>query len=347
MAVVYFWTPDVAQPAGGIRVTYRLVDACNASGIPAAVMHQRQGFRVRWFDNETPVVASQEVRVANNDVLVLSELDAPMIVPLAPGVTKVILNQAHFWTLTHGPVDYRHPDIAAVMSVSDDGVRYLKYAFPGLKPARLRVAVDSVLFRPSSERRQRVIVYPAQKGLFPRSQVLKMLERRGALAGWEARPLGGLDQAGVAAALGESAILAGFSEFEGFQMLLAEGMASGCAVVGYAAGGGREFLTEDVSWPVEAGEIVDFAWRLEQVMRDWEENRQRVLRRTVRARELVRERYNSQNEHADLMAALTPALQRARVREEPGSHQVFRPATTRGREIKRRLRGAARALLSP
>lgn len=322
-----------------------MVDACNAAGINAAVLHQRPGFRVGWFDNNTRIAWAKHTRVTNRDVLVVSELDAPKLLAMAPSVTKVVINQAHFWTLTHGPVDYRHPDVAAVVSVSDDGVRYLRYAFPGLQPRRLRLGIDSVLFSPGIAERRPRILYAPTKGISVRRQVFKMLEQREALCGWEISAVTGLDQASLAALLRDSAIFASFSEFEGFQMLVTEAMAAGCAVVGYAAGGGREFLTESVAWPVPAGEVVGFAQRLEEVVCSWQEDRACVIGRTARARELVQGKYNADNASSDIVSALEPVLDRAVQQDGLASYALYRPPRSCLREVSGRVRGAARVLL--
>ena len=341
---VYFWSPDVNHPSGGIRAIYRFTDALASSGIDAAVMHQRRGFRASWFQNTTPVVAAEDVAVRGNDVLVLSELDAPSTISAAPGVTKVILNQHQYWTFVQGPVDYLHPDVASVIAVSDDGMRYLTYAFPGLQPHRVRCAVDTDLFRPRVADRERAIVFLAGKGTGPRTQVTRILAQRGLIQDWELRPLSGLPQDKMAEALGRVAILASFSEFEGFQMLLTEGMASGCAVVGYDAGGGREFLTPDVAFPVPASEIVGFAERIEHVTRAWDEDRDSVLAMTARAISWVRDRYTLAHEAADIVAAIEPARLRASVRH-PGDGEYVVAARHWGRDIATRMRRAGSILL--
>jgi glycosyltransferase involved in cell wall biosynthesis len=344
VTTVYFWLPDVGHAAGGVRAVYRLVDACNASGIDAAVMHQRRGFRARWFENATRVVGAVDTPVRGDDILVVSELDAPRLLDLAPGVTKVVLNQHQYWTFVGGPVDYKNPDVASVIAVSEDGIRYLTYAFPGLVPMRLRYAVDTRLFQPGLGERERKLVYLATKGALGRNQVMAMLENRGVLVGWTIQALAGLTQEKLASVLGGSAILASFSESEGFQMLLTEAMASGCAVVGYPAGGGGEYLTESRSWPVKEGDVVAFAARIEELMTAWDSDRASVQAKTDRGREHVARQYTLSNEAADIISALAPALARARGLSSDGSHDVADPRGLKT-EAARRLRSAAKALI--
>lgn len=344
MTTIYFHTPDVNHAAGGLRAVYRIVDACNAVGMSAAVMHQRRGFRATWFESDTRTVAATDTPVHGNDVLVVSELDAPRLLDAAPGVTKVILNQHQYWTFAGGPVDYTHQDVAAVIAVSKDGVRYLECAFPGLKPYRLRYAVDSSIFRPGSLPRQRILAYLGNKGTAPRRQVLSMLHQRQSFLGWTHWSLAGLSQVQMASALAECAILATFSESEGFQMLLTEAMASGTAVVGFDAGGGREYLTEDLSWPVPAGDIVRFVERLEEVATLWDADPKLLEIKTGSAIDLVRERYTLENEAADAVAALTAAYQRATGLPKGQSFDVS-ATPSRSAAYKARARAVGRALL--
>ena len=339
---VYFHLPDVTHAAGGVRAVYRMVDACNAAGIDAAVLHQARGFRPGWFTSSTPVVAAEDMRVRGNDVLVVSELDAARLMPKAPGVTKIILNQHQYWTFSGGAVDYQHPDIASVIAVSDDGMRYLRCAFPGLSPYRLRYAVDPVLFRPRPK--TRTVGYLTTKGDGPRTQVLTMLKGRGSLAEWTLRPLVGLSQVEMAKALGEMAVLASFSESEGFQMLLTEAMAAGTAVVGFDAGGGKEYLTNEVAWPVPAGDLVGFVEKIEAVTALHDEQPGAITVKTDRARRLVADRYTLAGEASDTIKAVAPAAGRAALLSAKPAFNVTE-IRTRSDAIRERARAVSKALL--
>jgi glycosyltransferase involved in cell wall biosynthesis len=344
MTTIYFWVPDVSHATGGVRVAYRVVDACNAAGVEAAIMHQRPGFRARWFPNETRVVSAAQVPVLWNDVLVVSEFDAARLLQSTSGVTKVVFNQNHFWTFTNGQVDYRNPDVASVVTVSDDGVNYLEYAFPGLSCLRVHCGIDTDLFVPGSRQRKKDIAFLSYKGATARSQVLSMLKSRILPRDWDLRPLSGLRQDQLADILGETAIFAAFSEAEGCQLVLTEAMAAGCAVVGYPAGGGKEYLTEDLAWPVKVGDVISFARRLESVMTAWDAKRDEVDRKTRQARQFVRDTYPLSKEAADMQAALEPALEQARrLPSEPAYNVASQQRLSR--EAARRLRVAGKALL--
>jgi glycosyltransferase involved in cell wall biosynthesis len=125
-------------------------------------------------------------------------------------------------------------------------------------------------------------------------------------------------------------------------MLLTEAMASGCAVVGFDAGGGAEYLTDEISWPVPAGDIVGFVDRLEEVLTLWDTDRDAIERKTRSAIELVRQRYTLENEADDIVAALGPALERARNCDNTSTFDVHY-RENRLRATARRLRSAGRA----
>src|SRR5690349_11049814 len=75
---VYYLAPDLARPSGGVRTIYRHVDALNRSGISAAVVHARRGFRCAWFANETAIV-HPPLALAASDLLVVPEEHAPRL----------------------------------------------------------------------------------------------------------------------------------------------------------------------------------------------------------------------------------------------------------------------------
>ena len=99
---VYVLTPDTNCAVGGVKVHYQLVDALNAAGRAAAVVHGRSGFRCTWFDNHTRTVAAGYVRLRGDDVLVVPEEWVHHIPELPPEVTKVIFNQNTYTTFLWG-----------------------------------------------------------------------------------------------------------------------------------------------------------------------------------------------------------------------------------------------------
>ena len=74
---------------------------------------------------------------------------------------------------------------------------------------------------------------------------------------WEWVPISGKTEAQVGAILRECAVLLSFSEREGFGLPPAEAMASGCYVIGFDGGGGREFFDPAYCAPVT--DLLSFA----------------------------------------------------------------------------------------
>jgi hypothetical protein len=142
---IYYLCPDLGEPAGGTRVIYRHVDILAKNGIDAYVVHERQGFRCRWFENETPVLGWSRRRagtdhllpkravryaqrgfqrvpsdrpfiplleppsfaISSDDVVVIPEIFGPRLADIAPGVPKVIFNQNVYFTYFYYPSDPR------------------------------------------------------------------------------------------------------------------------------------------------------------------------------------------------------------------------------------------------
>ena len=128
---IYCLCPDYITHAGGVRVIYRHVDLLRRHGYEAFVVHERRGFRDKWFESETPVLSwsrrrhriynfavSRAVRhigmsygrglrtttplqlrepcsfeITPGDIVVIPEIYGPWLAEIAPGVPKVIFVQ--------------------------------------------------------------------------------------------------------------------------------------------------------------------------------------------------------------------------------------------------------------
>ncbi len=142
---LFYLCPDLKAPTGGVTVIYRHVDILRRRGFEAYVVHEREGFRCRWFENETPVIAWSKQRdrkelmparrsarfagqalrrtppgspflhllepprieFAPEDIVVVPELFGPGLAEIAPGVAKVIFNQNPYETFYGYPRDLR------------------------------------------------------------------------------------------------------------------------------------------------------------------------------------------------------------------------------------------------
>ncbi|MGN6331342.1 MAG: glycosyltransferase family 4 protein [Motilibacteraceae bacterium] len=318
---VYFFTPDHDRPAGGVQVMYRHADALNAAGVPAAVLHQRPGFRCTWFPNDTVVTDVKRAQVCPEDLLVVPEIDADLLPGLPPTLPHVVLDQSgHLtWARRTDALDrhYRSaPQLRGVVTVSEHCVDLLSYAFPTLPVARVHDGVDTALFHPPERPAGRRIAYLPRRGRDDAVQVLAMLRVRGALDGWEVVALDGLPQARLADELRRTSVFLTFPYQEGFGLPAAEAMACGCYVVGFHGYGGREYLLPGFSSPIETGDTLTMARTVEAVLRREREEPGWCARRGRLAADHVSTTYSLERERREVQQ-IYPAFWQQGARAEP------------------------------
>ncbi|KUL40013.1 glycosyltransferase family protein [Actinoplanes awajinensis] len=271
---IYYLSPDESSPSGGIRVIYRHVDLLNAAGLKAAVLHEKPGFRVGWFANDTRVLAARDVTLGRSDLLVVPEFYGPGLAALPPAVRKVIFNQNAYQTFSRVPFGATGPGapyaavagLQALLTVSEDNAALLRHAFPALPTHIARVVVDERVFHPGSAPAGRRIGYMPRRRAEEQEQLLHILRARGVLDGWELTPIDGLGEAQTAEALRGCAVFLSFSEREGFGLPPAEAMASGAYVVGFTGLAGRDFFDPAFCTPVAEADLLAFAVAVEQIL---------------------------------------------------------------------------------
>lgn len=314
---VYFLAPDVDQPFGGTRVLYRHADILRAAGLNAVVLHRRNGFRYKWFDNDTVVRSVGECVIGPDDLLVVSELDVFLLARNYPHPGRcprhIVLNQSGpYLTWQRDPAvlyaHYTSPNrplgiIATSAYIAD----FARFAFPHIGVCHVRLSLDPSRFFPALVEPPRRIVFMQrdipEKGSDDAETVLRVLTDRGVLRGWETVVISGLTENGVAATLRSSKIFLAVSVREGFGLPPLEAMASGCYVVGYHANGGREYMGENFSRTVEAGNVLELAEALEQAIARESEQPGWLRSRGLAASEYVHSHYCPAVEKADVIAA--------------------------------------------
>lgn len=335
---IYYGCPDKDYPVGGIRVIYRHVDTLNRNGFDAFVLHHYYPFRCTWFENTTQV--AYEVRYPDlsrslsarsgrrvlralgrppqidplpvlkltaDDVLVVPEA-MPGLAEIATGVPKLIFNQNAYLTLLPFPLDvgpkdlvYAKPELLGAIVVSEDSRRYLETLFPSLQVRRLHYGIDTELFA-FSRRKKRQIAYMPRKNELDVHQVLLRLRLTGRLEGWDVIEIADRTEAETATILRESAIFLSSGHPEGFGLPAAEAMLAGCIVVGYHGYGGREFLTEELAFPIDVGDVVAFADRVAEILRQLEDRPDALRLRTEKASRFIADNYSLEREERDLLA---------------------------------------------
>lgn len=287
---IRYWTSERAQarPPLGERVRGRL-------GLPVATPP-----RERLHLTRPP-----ELPLRPYDVLVLPEGFGPGLAEIAPGVPKVIFNQNAYRTFHGWPLDlererspYLHPEVRAVVAISDDNRRYLELAFPDAHVVRLHYSYDPRTF-PFARDGRRQVAYMPRKNAHDAAQVLLMLRLRGVLDDWTVAAIDGVDEEEVARVLRESSVFLSFGHPEGCPLPPAEAMLAGAVVVGYHGMGGREYLRPEHAYPVDVGDIRAFVETAESVLR---QDPERLDATAERAAAFVRETYPPEREEAEVVA---------------------------------------------
>lgn len=310
---VYYLTPDFDEPAGGTRVLYRHVDHLNAVGVDAVILHSRRGFRCTWFEHATQVTDTASTRLGATDLLVVPELYAALLPDLPRGFRHVIFNQGPHLLFRRDRARVAHhcatsPDLVAMLTVSRHGKELLRYAFPTLDVRRVRLGLDAQAFRLLGAPAARTIAYMPRRGADDAALVLQLLRDRGALAGWEVRPLDGLSQRATADALRSSSIFLHFPYQEGFGLPAAEAMACGNYVIGFHGFGGEEFFRSEFSRPVPSGDVLAFARAVEEVLEHERREPGWCRARGLAASAHVLSAYSLETERADLLGFFHHAL---------------------------------------
>lgn len=326
--MVWYLCPDTNAPTGGVRVIYRHVDLLNSAGIPAAVVHHRPGFSCTWFAHETPVLPAADAVLSTADILVVPEYYGPSLADLPHGPRVVIFNQNTYRTFAgRGAVPSLRryagsESLAAIVVVSADNAEYARYAFPGVRIARIRNSVDAGLFRPADRPPGRRIGYMPRRRIDDARQVLDLLEARGRTDDWDIVRISGKTEEQTAEIFRSCSIFLSFSEQEGFGMPPAEAMASGCYVVGFTGLAGREFFQPDICSPVEEGNVLAFAQAAERAMADFDADPRAFRGRGLAASERIRSRYSPQAQLSELVAFYCSLL------AEPGSRRCTSAGTS-------------------
>lgn len=307
---VLYLCPDSDIPTGGSLVMYHHVDHLNAAGINAHILHERTGFRCRWFENTTPVTWTALRPLRRDDVLVVPEIYGPHLSELAPGTPKVVFNQnAHLtfegWPPPGGPGayprPYRSPEMLATLVVSEHSRRYLEHAFPGVRVHRVVNSIGAVPAAP--EAKERLLAYMPRKNADHAAQVIGILASRGVLDDVEVTPIDGLGHDEALAVLGRARVFLSFGYPEGCPLPPLEAMASKCVVVGYHGEGGAEYLTDATAYPVPFGDILGYAATVERVLRAIDDDPAEVDARVRAGHDLARDRYSDEAQRRSVLEA--------------------------------------------
>jgi glycosyltransferase involved in cell wall biosynthesis len=185
----------------------------------------------------------------------------------------------------------------------------LRFAFPMIEVQRIHLGIDETLFYNDPAPRGKRITYMPRRGGDDLSQVMELLNNRGALTGWDVVPLDGLSHEVVASNLRTSRIFLAFTYQEGFGLPAAEAMACGNFVIGYHGHGGREFFQNNFSAAVETGDVLSFARRVEAAISHSAHGSSSPRSQGRRAAEFIKSNYPMKREIEDVIRIYGALLQ--------------------------------------
>lgn len=309
MSRIFYYCGAKAIATGGIKIIYRHVEILNDLGFDAYVMHPRADFRYDWFDHSPPVVSVLEAGLGGRDFLVLPEDGGPRLCAMARGIKKVMFNQNAYYSFRGfedlgAPLPpYLDPEYVATLVVSDDNLRYLCYAFPGLKCHRIHLSLDFKKFDwVPPEGKSNQIAFMTRKNSADLIQVLQILRSRNTLGHWTLTPIEDQDEAGVARILGEARIFLAFGHPEGLSLSNLEAIARGCRVIGYSGLGGREFFADGRCLEVPVGDVIAFTEAIEAEMARFDQGCPQLISDLEAASSYVRRHYSPELERRDLQS---------------------------------------------
>jgi len=311
------------------------------------VLHQEKGFRCTWFENDTriaytrspfysftsrlqkairihlknatnstiPVVDGTRTVIDFNDILVLPERVGPDVSVYGVDIPKVILNQNGFLTFKHYSFDkerlrsaYTDPSVHAVLVNSDHCEEFVRQAFPERATKRFYLSIDPDLFY-FREKKKKQICFSRIKNAADALQVINILKFRGALANFEIVPFINLPHEKVAKLMRESLIFLSFGNREGFGLPAAEAMACGCITIGYHGWGGEEFFRTDFSFPIDDGDVLGYARRVEEVIQTYNADENYYFEQRHQAAEFIDKVYSPEREEVQLVETWKQILQ--------------------------------------
>ena len=299
--------PDTNHPIGGVKQIYRQVELLHKAGWDAYVLHEQPGFRADWFNSDAPVLDLETYKAgppsADNDLVVLPETWLTNVPSYLPGIPKVIFNQNAFYsfglsnTCDNRTLElYRHSDIQAVVTVSNDS-RDLLIEGCGIRAERcfaLINGIDRHLFHAPAVKHRRV-VFLGRKHVDHARKVMLMASEHPRLKQLSFQELPRMQHEEVASALQEALLFLSCGHPEGFGLPLAEAIACGCLVVGYHGLAGRDFALPHMH-VVEFGDLLGLLKGVDQEVARFDASPEAVIQERLEASETILQTYSLEAE---------------------------------------------------
>lgn len=239
-----FFIPPVRKAAGGVAVLCRMAGVLREAGHDAAlVVHKGAGWRPEIPG--LPELDFAEASLAPRDAWVVPE---GWVNALAPGLKAgarclvYVQNWAYLFTGLPPEVDWRALGVSFI-AVSRPVSWFISQSL-GVEAPILRPGIDLEVFHaPPAKPRSLTVAFMPRKNKALADQIRAVIRARGRFSPrW--LEISGLDQAGVARALGESHVFLATGFPEGCPLPPLEAMASGAIPAGFAGFGGWDYMRQ-------------------------------------------------------------------------------------------------------
>ena len=315
--------PDIDKPIGGVKQLYRHVEHLQTLGWDAAVVTETDGFRPSWFSSSAKSIGLKTSwklgeLVPSKTILVLPETYLGVDLSSFRGfdlsnMKRVVFNQNAYYSFgdfnSNTAQDlknfYDNSLVLQVLTVSEDSHTFLSRNL-GIRDKCLSRIVNSIerSFRPNQEKVKRMHWMPRKNSVHVQA-ILQSLQRSTLTNtnGWQGQPLHDLAHSEVADFLNGALLFLAFGHPEGFGLPIAEAMASGCWVVGYSGGGGRELFGYGASEEVPYGDWSAFLAALQRAFINFEDSPRETFFRLQRQSVAIKTLYSYDAERDSIKVA--------------------------------------------
>ena len=250
--MIGFLCPDINIPSGGTKRLYRHVDVLNKRWPDiASIVHTQEGFRLKWFENDTNIVDKQTFKeqLRKDDIVVIPTYCPPEVLDEWEGVKKVYYNLGCYHTFEGHPCPtpktiFQDIDLLAIVVVSQEDYDFIKAIDPDLSVHLVKSGINTTIFYP--EIKEKVIATNRRKMQYDINSVLNFAIQlnRDAFKGWIIQYLEGYSFEAYAEALRKASIYLYLNPpQQGFPGPVLEAVACGCQVLSYE-GTGRNILDQ-------------------------------------------------------------------------------------------------------
>ncbi|ABM76883.1 glycosyltransferase [Prochlorococcus marinus] len=322
--VRFLCIPDVDdRPIGGVKQIYRHVEHLCALGWDAAVLTETQGFKPSWFASQAPTISISNAHSlgelsSSGCILVLPEtfISTNLSCILGYDLSKlptVVFNQNAYYT--YGQIHegtaleiqrfYDNAQLLQVLAISEDTHAFLSRNL-GLSDVMLSRIINAIEPTFVNDHPKSDLIHWMPRKNPEHVQAILLGIQRIQLKygqGWQAAPLFNLSHSQVADRLNRSRIFLSFGHPEGFGLPIAEAMASGCYVIGYSGGGGRELFGFGTSQEINFGDWTSYLTAIKDVLIRFTEQPREMAFLLQRNSHAVRNLYSFDQERQSIALA--------------------------------------------